>query len=113
MFKKSEIFGVSSIGKNEELEIVLEDNIISEISVIACRFCGRDSERERIVQVCHCSTRQLGHLSCVKALAEAKCKKCATKWIKEVTRRSPEISLSEGRAKLSSHSVINESPGEV
>ena len=113
MFKKSEMFEISSICKNEEPEHISKDNIISEITHLACRFCGRNTDREQIIQVCHCPTKYSGHKSCMKALAEAKCKRCGTKWLKEASRRSPEILLSEGSPKLSSHSVINESSGEV
>ena len=79
MFKKSEIFEISSISKNEDPECNSKDNLLSEILPLNCRFCGRGSERENIVTVCQCQYKFSGHISCVNNQTDAKCKRCGSR----------------------------------
>lgn len=114
MFKKSEIFEVSSISKNEDIDHTSKENILSEIIPLVCRFCGRNSEKEALVTVCRCENRCYGHKTCVNGQSEGKCKKCGRKWLKEVSifKSTPDIIAKDFSSKHVP-SVINESSGEI
>jgi RING-variant domain len=110
IFKKSEVFEVSSIDKNEDFEEVSKDNIIKEIANLMCRFCGR-STSEKLITVCRCNLDFSAHISCLKSLTESKCKKCGSKWLQKPS--TPEILIADPSSKSSPLSIINESSGEI
>lgn len=115
MFKKSEIFEISSISKDLDHESSLKENGEFKMLQLNCRFCGRGCEKEPLSKVCRCPNKYSGHKSCVKGQAEGKCKKCGTKWLKEdpVFKLTPDILNPESVNKLSSRSILNESSGEL
>ena len=91
IFKKSEIFELSSINQNSD-SIRISKNI-SDLSLVHCRFCGRKNERENLVRVCRCEARFSGHPSCVKFQTDAKCKKCNFRWITEEINRKNSLEI--------------------
>ena len=79
MFKKSEVFEVSSISKKydedysekEEFEVVSKE--------LKCRFCQKNAEFERLFRVCKCEIKFSAHKSCLNAQRKKKCKNCESK----------------------------------